>query len=892
MEKKKDIFYFSSSHWDREWYQTFQGFRYRLVKVMDGILDAMENVDDFGVFHLDGQTIVLEDYAEIKPKSAERLAEYIKSGRIKIGPWYAMPDEFNLSGESLIRNLMMGHELSKKWGADSAWKFGYVCDVFGHIAQMPQIFQGFDIGYSYQCRGYHTDSEPYFVWRSPDGSEVLNMRMGNINGYGEFALQVLDKPFGEEPYTLPEIKERIKNYMQFLLTTTELPVYIVNDGLDHEPLHTDTGKYIECIKELVPDSEVHHCDLREAGVLLEKYRAGMEVVEGELNIGGEVEPTLQLITNTISSYYPIKKTNDTCQINLEKIAEPMLAYSAMAGNRMEREYIRLAYKHLIQNHPHDSICGCSIDQVHKDMEYRFAQTNEICNELVDDYIYIHSRPYLNGRDKDTHGILTLFNPLPYEVDKVITVDLNMKSNYPNQFAEPLNGYERVNNFKICDYEGNEIPFQVVDIKRGMVHRIRARYCEGVDVHRVTFMAHMPAGGRCEYRIVPAQRPTRYLRHLNSGVDYMENSKLRVTINPNGTLSIYDKLQGKTYDNQLCLVDDGEIGDGWSHCNQRNDRAVMSAFGGCNVEKIESGCARCVFKITKTFMVPEKMEFLPAGKTRSNTYKEYVAVFEVGLSEDAGYVDVKLTVDNNVCDHRLRLAIPTYTEGDKYFAGQAFYCCQRNVEIDYTKQDWYEPELNEKAMNGIIGKRASDGTGLAFVSAKGLHEGASYNDDYSSLYVTLLRSFRKTVMTNGQVGGQIQGEHEFNFHLVPLSSDITYADLVRQQDVMGVGLISAYAEVDAASATNAPVSNFKLSGDDILLSVIKCAEREDDAYVVRMFNASDKDSVATLTFANKVSEAVETNMNEEALTDNNAKIEGGNVTLKIAPWHVSTVMVKF
>ena len=148
------------------------------------------------------------------------------------------------------------------------------------------------------------------------------------------------------------------------------------------------------------------------------------------------------------------------------------------------------------------------------------------------------------------------------------------------------------------------------------------------------------------------------------------------------------------------------------------------------------------------------------------------------------------------------------------------------------------------------------------------------------------------MTNGQVGGQIQGEHEFNFHLVPLSSDITYADLVRQQDVMGVGLISAYAEVDAASATNAPVSNFKLSGDDILLSVIKCAEREDDAYVVRMFNASDKDSVATLTFANKVSEAVETNMNEEALTDNNAKIEGGNVTLKIAPWHVSTVMVKF
>ena len=892
MDKKKDIFYFSSTHWDREWYQTFQGFRYRLVKVMDGILDAMENLDDFGVFHLDGQTIVLEDYAEIKPESAQRFIEYIKNGRIKIGPWYVMPDEFNLSGESLIRNLMLGHELSEKWGADSAWKFGYVCDIFGHIAQMPQIFRGFDIGYSYQCRGYHVRSKPYFIWRSPDGSEVLNMRMGNTNGYGEFACRVLNKPMGEDPYTTDEIKERIRDYIEFLLTTTELPVYIVNDGLDHHPLHVDTGKYIEYIKEFVPDSEVHHCDLLEAGRLLEKYRDDMPVVEGELNIGAEVNPSMQLISNTISSYYPIKKTNDICQINLEKIAEPMAAYAKMLGKPMEREYIRLAYKYLIQNHPHDSICGCSIDQVHKDMEYRFAQTNEICTELMDDYVYTNSRPYMIGNGKDTHGILTLFNPLPYEVDKVITVDLNMKSDYPQRFAEPHGVHELVNSFKIRDYEGKEIPFKVVDIKRGMIRRIKDQYCELIDVHKVTFMAHMPAGGKCEYRIVPSEQPSRYLHHLNSGVDYMDNSKLRVKINPNGTLSIYDKLRDKTYDNQLCLVDDGEIGDGWSHCSQRNDRAVISAFGGCNVEKIESGCSRCVFRITKTFKVPEKMDFLPAGMSRSNTYKEYTAVFEVGLSEDAGYVDVKLTVDNNVCDHRLRLVVPTYTEGDKYFAGQAFYCCQRNADIDYTTQDWFEPELHEKAMNGIVGKRASDGTGLAFVSAKGLHECASYNDDYSSLYVTLIRGFKKTVMTNGQIGGQILGEQEFEFQLVPLGADITYADLVRQQDVMGVGLISSYAEVDASSATNAPVSCFKLSGDNILLSVIKCAEREDNAYVVRMFNASDKTSEATLTFANKVTEAMETNMNEELLSYNNAKIEDNNVKLEISPWHISTVMVKF
>jgi len=892
MDKKKKIFYFSSTHWDREWYQSFQGFRYRLVKVMDGILDAMKNQEDFKIFHLDGQSIVLEDYAEIKPKNAQELTEYIKNGRIKVGPWYVMPDEFNLSGESLIRNLMLGHEVSKKWGAESAWKFGYICDIFGHIAQMPQIFTGFDINHSYQCRGYHTCSTPYFIWKSPDGSEVINIHISNNGAYGEYARRVLERPFGEEPYTLDEIKDRTKAYMDYLLTTSELPVYIVSDGIDHSPLHTDTGKYIEFIEEILPDFEVYHCDLRDAGVYLEQYRDELPVVEGELNISAKWFDSMQLIPNTVSSYYTIKKANDICQNKLEKIVEPMVAFSAMSGNPMEREYVKVAYKHLIQNHPHDSICGCSIDRVHKDMEYRFSQTEELCDELLADYMYSEARPYLNGKDKDTHGILTLFNPLPYDIDRVITVDINMKADYPEQFAEPLCGYELINNFRICDYEGNEIPYQVVDIKRGMTRRIIEHHCETVDVHRVTFKAHLPASGMCEYRIVPSKEFTRYLSHLNSGVDYMENSKIRVKINPNGTLCIYDKLNDRTYDNQLCLVDDGEIGDGWSHCNPRNDRAVMSAFGGCNVEKIESGCSRCVFRITKKFMVPEKMEFSATGKTRSDAYKEYTAVFEVGLNEDAEYVDVKLTVDNNVCDHRLRLAVPTYTEGDKYFAGQAFYCCERNVDIDYSTQNWYEPEVHEKAMNGIMGKRRADGTGLAFVSAEGLHECASFDDDYKTLYATLIRSFKKTVTTNGEVGGQIQGEHEFNFRLVPLNSDISYADLVRQQDIMGVGLISAYAEVEADSKTKAPVSSFKLSGDDILLSVIKCAEREDNAYIVRMFNASDKDSVATLEFADSVKEAVETNMNEEVLAYNNTELDGNKVKLNIAPWHISTVMVKF
>ena len=890
MEKNKDIFYFSGTHWDREWYQTFQGFRYRLVKAMDGILDGMRTLDDFNVFHLDGQTIVLEDYAEIKPENAEALKEFIKNDRIKIGPWYDMPDEFILSGESLIRNLMMGHELSKKWGAKEAWKFGYICDIFGHIAQMPQIFNGFDINYSYQCRGYYAYTPPYFRWKSPDGSETINFRIGNENGYGEFCCRVLNQ-FTDKT-TDEEKQKMIEDYVDWIIEKADpqIPVYVISDALDHHPLHRETGEYIEIIKNHVPDANVHHVDLMEAAKLLENYRSKMNVVEGELNKTNKIGFP-DVITNTVSSYYPLKKANDECQNMLEKVIEPMLAYSAINGNVFERNYVKLAYKYLIQNHPHDSICGCSIDQVHKDMEYRFDQTKEICEELKDDYVLNNSKTHMFERDGETDAILTLHNPLPFDRDEVVTVDLNMKPNYPKQYAEPF-GYEHINSFRIIDFEGNEIPYQVKAIKRNQNQRVFDQKCELADVHTVTFKAFVPAGGKSEYRIVPSELPSRYLKHMKSGSDYMENELVRVEINPNGTLVLLDKKTGKIYDNQLTLVDDSEIGDGWYHASSKDNKTVFSSFGNCYVEKIESGVSRCVFRITKELRLPKCNVMSRATQERSSEYEMCTAVFEVGLSEGNRFVDVKLDFSNNVKDHRLRIAMPTYTYGDKYFAGQAFYCCERNVGIDYSTQDWKEPEQYEKAMNGIMGKRDASGNGLAFVSAKGLHECGSTDDEEATMYVTLLRGFRKTVMTNGQIRGQLLGEHTYNFVLAPVDESVSYSDLVHIQDRLAVNCISSYTEVTKDTETASPISNFKLSGDNICLSVIKCAEREDSAYAVRMFNASDKASTACMEFAKNISDAKEVNLNEEYKAVSNVKIDANKALVEVEPWKIVTVMVKF
>lgn len=889
MKKNKDIYYFSGTHWDREWYQTFQGFRYRLVKMMDGLLKGMEEIPEFKVFHLDGQTIVLEDYAEIEPENAEKLKKYIAEGKIKVGPWYVMPDEFNLSGESLIRNLMIGHELSKKWGAQEAWKFGYICDIFGHIAQMPQIFNGFGINYSLQCRGYLADSDAYFIWRAPDGSECLNFRMGNKNGYGEYCFLVLDKERGLEMNSLEVIKEKTKEYMEFLQTTTKFPVYVVMDALDHMPMHYDTDKYIKMISEFVPDANVHHADLLEAGKKLEKYRSEMEVVIGELNKtnkGGFPD----VITNTLSSYYPLKKANDECQNMLEKVVEPMLVFADMENKALNRKYLKLAYKYLIQNHPHDSICGCSIDQVHKDMEYRFDQTKEIIDVLEEDYIINMSRPYIYNPQKETDAIITLYNTLAYDRNEVVTVDLNMRPDFAERYSQQPFGYEFINSFKIIDFYGNEIPYQINSIKHAQTRRIKDQANETVDIYNVSFFASVPGGGKSEYRIVAQEGPTRYLKHLDSGADYMENEFIRVEINQGGTISLIDKKTGKIYKNQLILADNSEIGDGWYHADAKEDRTIYSWTGDCYIEKIKSGCSKCTFRITKNMRIPQEMIINNIGQTRSEQYEICTAVFDISLAEGERFAQIELTFNNKAKDHRLRLLMPTYTEGDTYFAGQAFYMCQRNIGIDYETQNWREYEQYEKAMNGVVGRRNSDESGLAFVSAEGLHEVGSTADENATLYITLLRSFKKTVATNGQIRGQLQGEHKYRFALVPLDNTVSYADLLVVQDKLGTSVLNSYREVEKDAETEKPKSNFRILGKNIHLSILKCAEREDGAYVARIFNVSGEEAEAVMEFERPLKWAKNVNLNEEDIQEL-PKIEENKIFETLGAWKIATVMFK-
>lgn len=866
------IYYLNSTHWDREWYLPFQSFRFNLVEMVDGLLDIMEQDPEYKLFCFDGQTIVLQDYTEIVPEGAARLRRLIDAGRLVVGPWYAMPDEFLVSGESLIRNLMTGHALAEKWGG-KPWKYGYANDIFGHIAQMPQIYAGFDIHGSYLCRGLGTTDFNHFVWQAPDGTKCYT----SISGYGSFARSKIDQ-FGTEGF--PEL---LKSWIDRHAQRSDAPIVFFSNTDDHKKATAHTPQVLKLIQELFPDAEVVDADLSVMAEELKRYESCLPIICGELNrpqIGGKGSSNMKLLYHCLSSYYPLKQENDRCQNLLEKRIEPMLAISEMEGQPIRHQFVDAAYRYLLQNHPHDSICGCSGDQVHKDMIYRYDQVKQICDRLYERFLEF--RPSGAGEDYE----LRVYNFTPVSRKRFVTVKLDFFSNY----LSTKGGYalkEYRNNFKLYSESGSELPYQILHIERNVKKRIPERFQaeEAFDVYTVCFEADIPAFGFSSYKVSPCTETVAYSGCLPCGDNWAENDWIRLQIRPNGELDITDKRTKKTYTRLHKFSDSAETGDGWRHESPVND-CIFSGFGSqTTVSLVHRGFACVTFRIEKEILLPA---FLNDGAfTRSEEKKPLAVTYTVCVRQDSPAVEITLTVKNNIKDHRLQLLFPTGVGSDTCFAGQAFYCVERKTGANPETLTWLEPECVEKNMNGILGTRGTDGTGLAFVCAEGLHEGGVDKDPESTMAVTLFRCFDRVYLQTKAVRSQLQQEMTFRYAVVPMDEKTDYSELLYIQHCLAQTDIACSRRMNEEETVAHGKSYFELDNSKVQVSVFKCAQ-DANGWILRLYHASGEAGEATLQLSVPCSRCIVTNMNEEALEE--ATVADGKVLLHFRPWEIKTLRI--
>ena len=160
------------THWDREWYSSFQTFRLRLVDLLDDLLPRMEADPAYARFLLDGQLAVVDDYLAVRPEAEEPAAP---PGRQRPDRRRALVHAARTSswssGETLVRNLQLGLRAADRFGG--AMPVGYLPDMFGHVAQMPQILAGFGFEHAVVWRGVPAAVDRSgFWWQAPDGTTV------------------------------------------------------------------------------------------------------------------------------------------------------------------------------------------------------------------------------------------------------------------------------------------------------------------------------------------------------------------------------------------------------------------------------------------------------------------------------------------------------------------------------------------------------------------------------------------------------------------------------------------------------------------------------------------------------------------------------------------------
>jgi len=706
----------SHTHWDREWYLPFQTFRARLVAVVDQVLDLLEGDPDYRHFLLDGQAVALEDYLEVRPEAAPRVRRLVEAGRLSIGPWSVLPDQFLVSGEATVRNLLLGRASCAPLGGASP--VGYMPDTFGHIGQLPQILRraGLDSfvywrGHGDECQTLGTE----WLWEAPDGSRVLaiNQWGGYCNasalGYGEIWEILVGRR--------PDLELAARQFLERLGRVAQASrgkVWLMSNGCDHHPPQPELPRILARVRELAPGLEVRHGSLAE---FLDQLRAAgreLPVWRGELRAGRQAH----LLSGVLSARLYLKQENEACQRLLSEALEPLDLLARHTGVcEPAPGLLREAWRLLLRNHPHDSICGCSTDEVHREMEDRFNQIRQLGEEALRQLQAAVTPLFAPHSRDDTATCLTAWNPLPFP-----------RRDPLRRWVVLLPEDRPVEELELVDGEGRALPFQVLErhwLERfwGIDYRA-CREWRGQDRMLRGYLEHFgprmvrepgapgltdqfvllefapelpglcwrhfhlrPRNGRAPATL-PAERRVEAALVSAEGA-WMENALLKLWLRPDGSFDLLHKGSCRRWEG-LGLLEDGEdAGDeyDWSPCAEPDLRTSAGLNGLLFLD--EATEARACLRAELRWPLPAALRADRSGRLGETV--EVPVTLRLSLAADQPLVDVEITVDNKVKDHRLRFLAPTTLKEPRFLTHGQFELRGRPLDMP-DGGDWVQPPL--------------------------------------------------------------------------------------------------------------------------------------------------------------------------------------------------------
>ncbi|MEV4754482.1 hypothetical protein AB0J86_05085 [Micromonospora sp. NPDC049559] len=733
------------THWDREWYEPFQVFRHRLVEVLDAVLDMAE-ADPAFRFTLDGQTAAIEDYLAIRPRHTERVRAAVRRGQLAIGPWLILLDEFLCGGETIVRNLQLGWAGAERLGG--AMDVGYLPDMFGHVAQMPQILARAGIRHAALWRGVPGRVAGHaFRWAAPDGSQVRVEYL--FDGYGN-GLDLLLVP--------DEIPRALRQYRDTTVGRWGGDPMLAMVGSDHTAPRPD-------LMDLVRRYDSAGMPL--AVATLAEYVHGRTDDPALARVDGELRSHAR--ANILPGVVSVRRRLKTAMAAAERVVGEAERLTVDAPLERTAPFLDLAWRKIVESSAHDSVVGSGTDETVEQVAARLAEAAQLGRAVRDAAVRDA------GAAVPSDAILVV-NPLTaprtivVETEVAAAAGAALEAVLPDGRRLPVQEGERApvlladEEWDAADVErvlrrihrrelfGRQIDryeivpgrltFRVAEVpatERFDLLGLRDEMRRAVAAHqgpwrvvtlaepRATVLTGVPVGasGSVAVRIVSAAGP-RAGSDLRATASAATNGLVSVAVRADGTLDIEGR-DGTVLRGVGRLVDGGDRGDSYNYAPPAFDR-VVDAPAAVETRLLESGPVRAAIAVDRWYELPASLGDDP--DRRSTEVRRMPVRMRVELRAGEPFVRLSLALVNVVSDHRLRLHVPLPRPAARSAAEGQFAVTERGLT---NEGGWGEFPLPTYPADGFVS--AGDATVL-------LGGGATEYElvaDGTELALTLLRS---------------------------------------------------------------------------------------------------------------------------------------------------------
>lgn len=915
MTNPTDVVLVPHTHWDREWYLPFQVFRVRLVEMIDRVLDQLDADERFR-FTLDGQLATVDDYLRIRPEAEPRIRRLVAEGRLAIGPWQVLLDQFLVSGETIVRDLRIGWERARELGGGMV--VGYLPDMFGHVAQMPQILRKAGIERAVVWRGVPTEIDHHsFRWVAPDGSDVTAEYLPDGYGNGLFLLDRLELT-----------SERLKALEEQLGPFFGSDPLLAMHGADHT---TPAADLMERIDTFAAGQQRWRLRVETLDDYLASTARSGPVWSGELRSSARAN----LLMNVTSARIDIKVAMARAERALSRYAEPL---AALWGRPGYEPFLDLAWRKTVASSAHDSICGCSIDTVSDQVMVRLGEGAQIADSVADRAVGAMAEGIATGD-------LVIANPSPFARRDVVDVrtvvpdawqaaaielpdgsrtaaqevareaslllDEEMPLDEAREFFVRIHGTELfgryIHDWRIvaADETGDrgvgpseprleinvvEEPdpgtFELSDLRRQLdaAARQEARawrvVVRAAPIRRMAALVPAPALGWSGFRVVEGEGENTLEEPVFVAGHRLAINRLAVDVAEDGAIRVDALENGRAGAAGVGrLVDEGDFGDTYNWAPTADERPIVAPLT-TEVIVRERGPVRGVIEVRCTYRWP--LAAAPDGTSRSSNTVDVPVTTELELRAGEPFLRLRVMLDNPCRDHRLRFVAVLPRPARHSNAEGQFAVVERGLTME--------------GGHGEVGQAAFPAYG--FVDAGGLAvllpQVTEYqmDEDGRAIGLTILRAtgylsrngnpYRRDP-AGGQFevpGAQCRGPWSLAFALYPHAGSWVEADVVGQAERYRHPFLMARGTGPAGCPLGVG-EGLTVDGNGVALTALR---RDGDWMELRLACETPEGSLALIR--GRILKAYEADLLGNAGSE--LAVEDGTVRLQLAPWEFTTL----